>query len=133
MARPTLHYIKKSQRESLLLRTIAQLFQQAALDDSQLSSVFITRVELSPDKGSCAVFFYTTQGQDYFKTLLQSTLKLYKPSLRKALADTLQTRYTPELVFKYDVQFEKTEHMEKLFEKVKAQDKELVDSLVHDE
>lgn len=123
MARPTVHHIKKSQRESLLLRAIAHLFQQTALDDSRLSSIFVNRVELSPDKGCCTVYFYTADGKQKFKELLE-VLKLYKPSLRKALADSLKTRYTPELVFRFDEQFEKTLHIEKLFEKAKALDEQ---------
>lgn len=121
MARPTVHHIKRSQRESLLLRTIAQLFQKTAIDDSRISSVFVNRVALSPDKGLCTVYFYTAEGKQKFKELLD-ILKLYKPSLRKALAESLKSRYTPELVFRFDEAYEKTLHMEELFEKAKEAD-----------
>ena len=127
MSRPAVHHIKKSQRESLLLQTIAQLFQQTALDEPALRSIFVNRVELSPDKGCCTVYFYCHEGKDEFLKALEF-LKLYKPSLRKALAHNLKSRYTPELVFRFDEQFEKTERIEQLFEKIKAEDQHSDDS-----
>jgi len=123
MPRPTVSDIKRSQRESLLMRTIAQLFQQTAMDDSRLSAVFVNRVQLSADKGCCTVYFYSTGGKEKFDEVLD-ILRVYKPSVRKALATTLNSRYTPELVFKFDEQFEKTLHIEKLFEKAKETDQQ---------
>lgn len=50
-------------------------------------------------------------------------LKLYKPSLRKALSK-LPSRYAPELIFKYDEELEKQMKLEELMDKVKEQDSE---------
>lgn len=105
--------IKRSQKESLLLRTISQLFHQAARDDSKLTAASITRVQLSPNKSLCTVYFYMPEGKEAFKKLLPS-LTLYKPSLRKALSQEIRGRYTCELVFRFDEQFEKVEKIEKL-------------------
>lgn len=112
--------IKKSQKESLLFRAIAQLFTQTMLDDKKLQGLFINRVKLSDDKSVCTVYFYTTGGFADFKEKLQ-TLILYKPSMRHALAKTIKSRYTPELVFKFDDQFEKQQRIEGLLEKVKGE------------
>src|SRR6516164_7171990 len=93
--------IKKAQRESILLKKIAELFMQVTLDDTRLRDMYVNRVELSPSRGMCTVYFYSPLGEQHFDELLE-VLKLYKPSLRKALATTLDSRYTPELLFKFD-------------------------------
>lgn len=112
-------YIKKAQKERLLFREISNLFMKAAQEDSRLQGLTINRVKLSPDKGMCYVYFYTPQGEAHFDTLLPF-LTLYKPSLRTALAKTITARYTPNLLFKFDDQFEKEDKVNNLIEKLKT-------------
>ncbi len=110
--------IKLAQKESLLMREISYLFLQAAADNPQLSRLAISRVKLSSDKSTCFIYFYTPNGAQEFKELLE-TLKLYKPSLRTALAKSIKSRYTPDLIFKFDEQYEKEEKFNKLLESLK--------------
>lgn len=110
--------IKRAQKESLLLREISALLLQAGVDDPRLQKVAISRVALSPDKSSCTVFFYTSEGKEAFEEALE-ILKLYKPSLRSALASKIRSRYTPNLIFRFDEQIEKSEKMNALFEHLK--------------
>ena len=112
--------IKRAQKESLLMREIAQLFHEAALDDPRLSALTINRVQLSPDKGTCRVLFYTADGKAGFDKLL-GTLILYKPSLRAAIAKRVQSRYAPELIFAFDEQFEKEMKIQALLDKIKEE------------
>ncbi len=116
----TVSDIKRAQKEKSILREISTLFMQAAQDDPQLSGFMITRVELTPDKGLCYVYMYVEGGLEAFKEKLQY-LKLYKPSLRKSLADTLKFRYTPEISFAFDTQYEKELEINNLFEKLKEE------------
>lgn len=115
--------IKRAQKESVLFRLISELFRQAALENPALADVFVNRVELSPGKSMCTVYLYTAQGKEHFDQLLPE-LKIYKPSMRKAIAQTMQARYTADLVFKFDQQFEKTQRIERLIETVKTDDQE---------
>lgn len=115
--------IKKAQKESLLFKEISILFNQITLDDSRLKGIFVNRVQLSPDKSLCSIYFYTDQGQEFFNNLLE-VLKLYKASLRKALSLKINSRRTPELVFKFDEQFEKQFKLEQLLEKIKTENKD---------
>lgn len=110
--------IKKAKKESLLLKEISKLYMQTAMDDPRLQGVFINRVKLSSDKSHCTVYFYTAEGEEHFNEILE-ILKLYKPSLRKALAANIPSRYTPELVFKFDKTFEKQSRLEHLLDKIK--------------
>lgn len=110
--------IKRSKKESQLLREISKLFMQTVLDDSRLDGLFVNRVQLSPDRGMCTVYLFTNKGKEFFDTSLE-TLKLYKPSLRRAISQLLPSRYTPDLRFAYDAQFEKQEKIDALFNKLK--------------
>ena len=110
--------IKRAQKASLLFKTISQLYSNASYDNKELLGVYITRVEISADKGTCYVYFYTPDGPEVFQEKLP-LLKLYKPSLRNALAKGIANRYTPEIFFKFDAQQEKIDRIESLFEKVK--------------
>ncbi len=113
--------VKRAQKESLLFREISQLFLQATMDDPRLRGIFVNRVHLSPDKGLCTVYFYTAEGEEHFNQILH-TLTLYKPSLRKALASTIKGRYVPDLLFKFDKQFEKQQRIEELIEQVRTKE-----------
>ncbi len=114
--------IKRSQKESLLLRTISQLYHQASRDDVDLQKAYVTRVQLSPSKTLCTVFFYMAEGKEAFKSIV-SKIALYKPSMRKALAHEINGRYTCELAFRFDEQFEKTERIERLIDSLATEPK----------
>lgn len=118
--------IKRSQKESLLLRIISQLYHQVSQDDKVLQQAYVTRVQLSPSKTVCTVYFYMAQGEDAFKKI-SSRIALYKPSMRKALAQEINGRYTCELAFRYDTQFEKTQKVERLLDSL-AETHEIHDS-----
>lgn len=109
--------IKLAQRESLYFKEISSLFSQVAGDHPELSGIFVNRVELSPDGGLCTVYFYTLGGENVFKEKLE-VLKLFKPSIRKSVAQRISKRYTPDLVFRFDDKFEKHEKLEQLLENV---------------
>lgn len=114
--------IKHAQREALLYKEISNLFIRLIYDEPSLSQVSINRVELSPDRSVCTVYFYSADGILDFDTKLHKII-LYKPSLRSALAKILHGRYVPDLVFKYDEKFEKQKRVEDLIDKLKAEGK----------
>src|SRR5687767_11223805 len=113
-----LSHIKRSQKESVLLRELSKMLLALSLDDKELVGLFINRVELSKNKGACIVYFYDPQGPTVFEAK-KNRLILYKPSLRKGIATTLDGRYTPELIFAYDFQFEKQQRIENILDTVK--------------
>lgn len=121
MERSTVSDIKRAQKEKLLLREISNLFAQASMDDAALRGLTITKTQLSPDKGLVSVYFYCPEGIEHFESILDR-LKLYKPSMRTALAHAIRGRYTPELRFKFDVNFEKQARIENLLNQVKEEE-----------
>lgn len=110
--------IKRSQKEAQFRKVMSDLIQKASLDYPQLFGVTVSRVVLSPDKSTCNVFFYSIDGETAFAEQLEH-LKLFKPSLRKALAQAVPARYVPEIIFHYDAQLEKQLKIEALLDKVK--------------
>lgn len=121
MLSPNLKEKKKAQKERLLFREISKLFLQASSDDPELHGLTIHRVQLSEDKSTCIVYFYSEEGKKIFDEKLDR-LKLYKPSLRKTLADRLKFRYMPDLRFKFDEQYEKQKSIENLLDRLKKEE-----------
>lgn len=113
--------IKKARKERLFFREISNLFLQITLDDSRVQGISITRVKLSPDKSLCTVYFYAPEGREFFNEKLE-ILKLYKPSMRKAIAAKIKARYTPDIRFAFDDHYEKQEKLELLMDKIKKEE-----------
>lgn len=111
--------VKKAQKERFLLRELSHIYHQLSLEHEQLRGVIVSRVTLSPDKSLCTVYFFTPKGQEHFQEVLE-LLKLYRPSIRKAVADKLTGRYVPDIRFVFDETFEKQERFEKLMERIKS-------------
>jgi ribosome-binding factor A len=109
--------IKRSQKESLYHRIISSLFLSVTRDCPELAGLFINRIELSANKSNCFIYF-GAENEDVFKEKLE-TLKLYKPSIRKALGDEIQTRYVPQLTFRFDKKLKKQREIEDLMNKLK--------------
>ena len=114
--------IRKAQKESYFHQEISKLFLQITMDESRLNGLFINRVQLSPDGGTCVVLFLAANGRTEFEEKLP-TLILYKPSMRTALAKTSRGRYTPNLIFRYDEDYEKVEKINRLLDTLKAEGK----------
>jgi len=100
------------------MQELSKMLLQLSLDDNRLQGLFINRVKLSQDKGVLTIYFYVSEGQEVYNEKL-GILLLYKPSLRKALAAAVPSRYVPELVFRFDDLFEKKERIESILEKIK--------------
>jgi ribosome-binding factor A len=116
---PRVSDIKRAQKESLFLREFSSLFMRVALDVPLLQELSINRVQLSATKSVLTIFFYCAAGETRFKELRPS-LVLYKPSLRKGMAQAVPSRYSPDIVFKYDSQFEKQLKLEMAIEAIKS-------------
>ncbi|MBU1007989.1 ribosome-binding factor A [Candidatus Dependentiae bacterium] len=113
--------IKREQKKSFLLQEISALVRQITADESRLSSLFVTRVELSRDGGICFIYFSTHTTKEAFDEGFP-LLKLYKPSMRKALSQAMSSRYVPNLVFKYDETKEKERKITGILDKIASED-----------
>lgn len=111
--------IKRSQKESLILKEFSKLFLEITLDNSDLRGLIVTKAILSSDKSTCNILFFDPEGEESFNSKLE-ILKLYKPSIRTALAKIIPSRYVPELRFSYNKQFVKEKRINELLDKIKS-------------
>jgi ribosome-binding factor A len=119
MDRSRVHDIKKERKKALYLREISALVQSLGEQEPSVAQVYVTHVEFSDDYGICNVYVipYTSFSQEVCQKALD-TIKLYKPSMRKALASKINPRYTPELRFFFDNVKEKQYKIDQLLDKV---------------
>jgi len=110
--------IKRAQKISLLFRIISKLFLETIMDDVRVQGLYVNHVKLSPDKSHCYVFFAAAGGKEEFDAKFPF-LKLYKPSLRAAVAKEINGRYTPQISFKFDEGEEKSRKVSDLIDQLK--------------
>jgi len=129
--------IKRERKKAQFLRELSSFIDTIADEQPAVREVYLSRLELSADGGICYLYFSTMVPKDpesedaqrIFKEALD-VLKLYKPSLRKSLAQSLQARYTPDLIFLFDEKREKIDRINSLLDQVHQ---ELHPKLDHDD
>ncbi len=119
MSQSNVYEVKRERRKSLFLQEFSFLFQELLREEPSLIDVFVSKIDLSNDTGICYIYFSAIRepGEEVFNTAL-ATLKLYRPSLRKAFASRIKTRYAPDLIFVYDKAKEKERRINELLDKV---------------
>jgi len=117
MAKSSLSLVKKERKKSFFLQEISNLIRSIAEDEPLLFSVFPVKVELSEGEGICYIYFSSPSKEDFDKAL--ELLKLYKPSLKGALAKARHSQHMPNLIFKYDKSLEKARRIDELLNKIK--------------
>jgi len=118
MKKTKVSHIKRARRSSFLFNNIASSFIKIIQDDPQLIALSPTRTELS-DKGSvCTVYFTCHGGLAVFEKKLPQLL-LYKPALRHAISQSLNSRRCPELIFVYDHALDEMRELEAVFDSLK--------------
>jgi ribosome-binding factor A len=123
--------VKRERRKSLFLREITALVQELSSQEPFVANLYVSKVDISDNSGICYIYMtsFKEPGQEMFDQALP-ILKLYKPSIRKAFAQRVQTRYAPDLVFVYDKGKEKERRITELLDKVQT---ELNDESSNDE
>jgi len=102
--------IKHAQKESLLFRVISEIYLNLTIEEPSLTGIFINKVVLSKDKGTCTILFFCDDQQrfeDAFHKLI-----LYKPSMRKSIGQKISSRYVPEIRFAFDKKCERQQSLE---------------------
>ena len=90
--------------------------------DPRVSLVTITSVVVTTDLRIAKIYWAVTGGQERSESV-QSILDGMRSSLRRAVGEELGTRHVPELKFFYDETLDTMEEVERLFQKIHAQDK----------
>jgi ribosome-binding factor A len=100
-----------------LRHALAYLFERDTLRDPALAGrrITVTEVRPSPDLRHARVYIVPLGGGDTTEVL--EGLKRVKPYLRRQLAERLQIRFIPDLVFAADQSFDEAEHIARLLHK----------------
>lgn len=106
---------------SQYLRRIAELLQDASVDEPLIGKYQVTKVDFSAGDGTCYVFGVCVGGEQEFEQVL-SVLKLYGPSMRRCLSRVCSGRRVPEIMFCYDTKLEKEYRINHLLDMVKQAD-----------
>lgn len=114
--------LKKKRRESLLLRELTPILQDIFRDESSLNAVFVTKIELSKNSGSCHVFVACMDRSKNVEEIIE-ILKLYAPSLRSAVSKILQGSYTPKVIFMHDKGKDKERDLDDVFHSLNLESK----------
>ena len=91
------------------------------LSDPRCSLVTITSVVVSPDLRIAKVYWTVSGGGERIDEVSEVWDELKSP-LRKAIASELGTRFVPDLKFFYDETLDTMEEVERLFQKIHAEE-----------
>lgn len=108
---------KKEKLEEKILNDLNS-FVRFSLNDSRLTFVSITRVNLNPDNTKAMVYWDTYSAENKDPAL--AAFKEASGRLRSKLASSLQIKAVPELEFHYDSQFEAEKEITDILEKAKT-------------
>ena len=118
---------KRAARVADVIKNELSVLLVQRVRDPHLQEISISRVELSDDLRHAKIYFTMFQGPH---KLEQVTRSLDKAAgfMRSHLAKTLNLRFTPELRFWYDEEFEEVEKIEKLLDEIARERDEREDS-----
>lgn len=128
MHKSTTADVKRERKKSMYLRELSVFIDAIAEEQPAVREVYLSRLELSADGGICYLYFAAiapaenqpAAALERFEEALE-VLKLYRPSLRKALAQVIQARYTPDLMFLFDEKREKIDRINELLDQVQQE------------
>jgi len=108
---------KRAVRVADVIKNELSLLLVQKAQDPQLREVTISRVELSDDLRHAKIYFTLLPGKASVEKVNRSLIKA-AGFMRSHLAKTLNLRFTPELRFWYDKEFEKVEKIERLLDEI---------------
>jgi ribosome-binding factor A len=92
------------------------------MNDSRLTFVTITKVELTDDYANAKVWWDTFDSSK--RGEITEAIDTVKGRIRTILASRLDVRHTPELLFLYDSQYEDEQRIDRLLKGQSGEDKE---------
>ena len=108
---------KRAERVADVIKNELSLLLIQRVRDPNLQDITISRVALSDDLRHAKIYFTMFQGQAKIGRVHRS---LHKATgfMRSHLAKTLNLRFTPELRFWYDEEFEEVKKIERLLDDI---------------
>jgi ribosome-binding factor A len=105
--------------ERVILETVALTIQRE-IHDPRVGMVTVTRVKLAPDLSGATVW-WSCLGDEAQKRTTTRGLAAVKHILQRHVAQAMGTRVTPGLNLRFDAGLEKAQHLETIFDKLRAE------------
>jgi len=102
----------------LIQREIARMLERGEIHDPRLQKITITKVSVTDDLKISRVFFSLIGTGDEIKQAMEG-LKSAKGLIRKAIADNIYLRHTPDLEFFHDHGLEYSQRVDDLIKKIR--------------
>lgn len=103
----------------LIHRELATILKRET-NDVRLNQLLITEVDVNPDLRVARIYFTLLDSAQLEET--QRALTKGTGFLRQRLAERVALRYVPKLLFKFDDNLERAEHLSSLLNKIKPED-----------
>lgn len=103
-----------------ILKGVAGILSQK-VNDPRVKGVTITGIDLSNDLKHARIYFSVIGNADDIKKAL-SGLESAKGYIKREIGHRFKLRYVPDIIFDHDPTLETGNRMEKLFEKLRAED-----------
>lgn len=108
---------KRSSRVAEAIRNELATLLLSKVRDPRLNGVNISRVEVADDLSNARIFFTVFGGKKEVKDAGMG-LESAKGFMRSHIAKTLNLRFTPALLFKYDNVVEKVAELDEIFQEI---------------
>ncbi len=99
---------------NMILEQLSYILEME-VKDKDINFVTITSVKTARDLGFAKVYFTVLNGD---KKLTENALNKAKGYIRRLLADRVELRHVPELIFVYDESIEYGQKIEDIIEKI---------------
>ena len=111
---------RKEKLEELIRRLVSEVLIKE-INDPRIGFVTITGVEISDDLRYAKVFF-SVLGKEEDKKKTREALDSALGFIRTLVAERIQLRFAPEIVFREDNSSEYSNHIQKLLDDIKELD-----------
>jgi len=107
----------------LILREMASLLLEK-VQDPRIRGVTLTGIRLSNDLKQAKVFYSVLGDKGEVEAALKG-LNIAKGFIKRQIGTRMELRYVPEILFVHDASLEVGSHLERVFEKMAALEKDL--------
>lgn len=109
-----------------IMKVVADLLLRK-VRDPRVQNVTLTGVQVSRDLRHSRIFF-SVMGEKKDIQETQKGLDSARGFIKREIGSRLEIKYIPDIVFKHDPTFEKTDDLEKLFKKINLDNPETSDN-----
>ena len=107
---------RRPNRVADVIRNELSVLLLREVQDPRLSTVSITKVDVSPDLRTADIYFNCRKSEDVKDA--QVGLTRASGFMRSSLAKCISLRYMPKLIFKYDLSAVYQEEMDQIFREI---------------